>query len=210
MRARRRRTLRRGLGLAVRERGARSDRTAGRGLGRRVRAGRLRAAAGRARPAGAPPRGRSLAGRDLRRGRSRARSASRPAARRVAPLRSHLHDLRGSRYVLALAYAAAVLRGAARLPMPGGLVRGAGAGGGGLGTRLRAALVPGPAHAAEPVGRGTRAVGAPTRAPGGDERRRELARFIASIPPEARQLLSDTLADVRRAAASGSRLLRAR
>ena len=165
------------------------------GLGRRVRAGRVRAAAGRADPARAAARGGRVAGRELRR-RDRGRGRRGPLL--AASLRfGHLCRPAAASYLLALAYAAAVCLGdrAAAAPARSRAARR---------SRRHFSVSPsrvllrtGPAHAAEPDGRGHRTRrGAPRRVRG-RQRRRRSARSrpsSTSIPPEARQLLSDTLA----------------
>ncbi len=106
----------------------------------------------------------------------------------------HLCQTCGGSYLLALGYAAAV-GWAVGLPTLGALARGAPLAAALLGVAFVALYVPGRRTPQNPLASGIRtAAPAPGAGVGSTPEEREISAFIASIPPEARQLLSDTLA----------------
>jgi len=97
-------------------------------------------------------------------------------------------------YGLALAYAAAAFW-ATGLPVPAALARGAPLALALIGVAWLVLYVPGRRTPQNTMAAGARAIaGAPAGAVGSTAEEREISGFISSIPPEARQALSDTLA----------------
>ena len=109
----------------------------------------------------------------------------------------HLCTTCATSYVLALAYAAAAFW-ATGVPAAAALARGAPLAAALLGVAYGVLYVPGsrtPQNTMSAGARALEAAPAPPAAPiGATPEEREISAFIGSIPPEARQLLSDTLA----------------
>lgn len=106
----------------------------------------------------------------------------------------HICATCGLTYLLVLAYAAicfVAFRGA----VPAGLARGIGLSASGLVLAFAVLLVPGLRTPQNPATAAARALGGAERLAAGTSDDQELTHFIENLPPQARQLLSDTLAD---------------